>query len=208
MKDLFHGIALHDVGGFSKGDLFLIEDKGVGENLGHAFHLVVGSDDEVAAVGKFDEGVGEVAAAFDIEAIEGFIEEEDVGFLGEGAGDEGALLLAAGELVDLAMGDVTEIHGGDGFCGLGPIDFPEALEMAEVWEATHCYDIAHPDWEVALVAIDLGKVSNFTACFREGIFTPLDGAGLLFEESGEESDEGAFAGAVWAQEGEALAAVG
>jgi hypothetical protein len=208
MKGLFDGIAFHDFGGFSKGDLFLIEDESVGENLGHAFQLVVRSDDEVAAVGEINERVGEVAAAFDIESVEGFIEKEDVGFLGEGPGDEGSLLLTAGELVDLAVGNVTEIHGGDGFFGFGAINFTEALEMSEVREATHCYDVAHPDREVALMAIDLGKVSDFTTCLRDGIFTPLNGAGLLFEEPGEESDEGAFSGAIWAEESKTLPAVG
>ena len=73
MKGFFYRIAFHDFGGFSKGDLFLVEHEGVSEDLGHAFELMVGGDDEMAAVGKFDERVGEVAAAFDIEAVEWLI---------------------------------------------------------------------------------------------------------------------------------------
>ena len=149
-----------------------------------------------------------MAPALDIESVEGFIEKEDVGFLGEGPGDESPLLLTAGELVDLAIGNVAEIHGGDGFFGFGVINFTKALEVAEVGEATHCNDVAHADREVALVTIDLGKVGDFTARLGNGIFTPLDGPGLLFEKPGEEPDEGAFPGTIWSEEGKALAAVG
>jgi len=41
------GIACHDLGGGAEGNLFLVEDKSVCENVGHAFELVMGGDDEV-----------------------------------------------------------------------------------------------------------------------------------------------------------------
>lgn len=122
-----HGLAHHDFGGRAKGDLLLIEDEGVREDFSHAFELVMGSDDEVPAFGEVDEAVGKMAAAFDIESVEGFIEQENVSFLGEGAGDVSALLLSAGELVDLAVSDVAEVHGGDRFLGLFQIHFSETL---------------------------------------------------------------------------------
>ena len=41
MKGLLDRVAFHDFGGFPKGDLLLVEDESVGENLGHAFELVM-----------------------------------------------------------------------------------------------------------------------------------------------------------------------
>lgn len=207
MKGFFDGLASHDLDGLAERDLLLVEDEGVGEDLRHAFELVMGSDDEVAAVGQVDKGIGEMTTAFDIESVEGFIEKKDMSFLGEGPGDEGALLLAAGELIDLAMGDVAEVHGRDGFFGFFAIYFVEAFKMAEMGEASHCHDIADPNREMALMAIDLGEVGDFASCFRDGIFPPLDGSGLLREKPGEKSDEGAFARSVWTEEGKALTAV-
>ena len=97
-----------------------------------------------------------MAAAFDVESIERLVEEEDVGLLGKGAGDEGSLLLAAGELVDLPVGNIAEIHGGDGLLGFFLIDFFKTLEVSDVGKASHCDDIAHPDGELALVMVGLG----------------------------------------------------
>lgn len=207
VKSLADGLAHHDLGSGAEGDLLLVEDEGVGEDFGHAFELMMRGDDEVSTFGEVDEAVGKVAAAFDVETVKGFIEKKDVGLLGEGAGDVSSLLLAAGELVDLAVGDVAEVHDGDGFFGLFAVNLSEAFKVAEVWEAAHRDDVADSDREVALVLIHLGEVGDFASRFGDRVFTPVDDAGLLFEQSGEEPNEGAFSGTVWAEEGETLAAV-
>ena len=41
MKGVFDSIALHDFGSRAKGDLFLIEHKGVCENVSDTFELVM-----------------------------------------------------------------------------------------------------------------------------------------------------------------------
>ena len=48
MKSIFDGVAVHDFERGAKGHLLAIENKGVGENLGHAFELMMGGNDEVA----------------------------------------------------------------------------------------------------------------------------------------------------------------
>ncbi len=149
-----------------------------------------------------------MAAAFDVESIERLVEEEDVGFLGKGAGDEGSLLLAAGELVDLPVGNIAEIHGGDGLLGFFLIDFLKTLEVSDVGEASHCDDIAHPDGEVALVMVGLGKVGYLFSEGCEWLLAPVECSVLRIEESGEEADERGFACAIGAKESEPLAAVG
>ena len=160
----------------------------------------------MAGFAEIDEACGEVAAAFDIESVERFIEKKDVGFLSEGAGDVSALLLPAGELVDLSFGNVAEFHGGDGFFGLFSIDFSEAFEVAEVGEATHRDDVADTEREVALVLIDLREVGDFAASVGDVFIAPVDVAGLVFQESGEKTNEGAFSSAIWAEKGQALSA--
>ena len=149
-----------------------------------------------------------MAAAFDIESIERLVEEEDVGLLGKGAGDEGSLLLAAGELVDLPVGNIAEIHGGDGFLGFFLIDFFKTLEVSDVGKASHRDDIAHPDGEVALVMVGLGKIGYFFSEGCEWLLAPVECSVLRGEESGEEADERGFACAIGAKESEPLAAVG
>ena len=149
-----------------------------------------------------------MAATFDVESVERFVEKKDVGFLGECPGDVGALLLAAGKLVDLAIGNVAKIHGGNGILGFIPVDFPEAFEVSEVGETPHRDDVSNPDGEMTLMLVDLRKVSDFASSFGNRILTPVDDTGLLLEKTGQESNEGAFSCAVWSQKGEALTAVG
>ncbi len=47
VKSVLHHVAGHDLGSRTEGDLLLIEDKRVSEDLGNAFELVVRRDDQV-----------------------------------------------------------------------------------------------------------------------------------------------------------------
>lgn len=202
-----NGFPGHDLGSGAKGNLTLVENEGVRENFGHALELVVGRNDEVTARGEVDQRVRKVAPALDVEAVERFVEQKDMGLLGEGPGNEGALLLAAGELVNLPVGNVAQLHRGNRFLGFFTVELTETAKVPEVGEAPHRHDIADPDRKMTLVLIDLGKVGDFAAGFRNGTFPPAEGAGLGCQESGQEPDEGAFACTIGTQKGEALAAM-
>lgn len=197
-------IAGHDLGSGPEGDLLLIKHKSVGEDLGDAFQLVVGGDDEMAGFRQIEKAVGEMAAAFDIESVKRFVEKKNVGFLREGAGDESTLLLSAGKLIDLAVGNVAELHRCDGLLGFFAVDFFEATEMTDVWKATHRDNITNANGKVALMVIDLRKVSDFLAEGGERLLPPVELSFLRREKTSEQSDEGAFARAVGTEEGEAL----
>ena len=66
------------------------------------------------------------AAELGVEVGEGFVEEQDLGFQDDGAGDGDALLLAAGEFAGQAVfeageADEAEFFGGAGF-GFGAFE--------------------------------------------------------------------------------------
>jgi len=85
------------------------DDDFVGEFEG--FLLVVGDENggEVDAFVEFAEPAAEFLADFGVERAEGFVEQEDFGLGGEGAGEGDALALAAGELVGPTVGDAGEL---------------------------------------------------------------------------------------------------
>ena len=95
MKGLFHGLTFHDFDCLAKLNLPLIENERVGEDLGEAFQLVVGSDDEMSAFGEIHQGPGKMAATFNVESVERFIEKKDMSLLGQSPGYESPLLLPA-----------------------------------------------------------------------------------------------------------------
>ena len=45
----------------------------------------------------------------DVDAGEGLVEQDDAGVLGQGAGEEDALALAAGQLADLALAELLHV---------------------------------------------------------------------------------------------------
>ncbi len=86
-------------------------------------------DDVVEVVGDekdADAGLGEVAKlladfaeGWEVEAGGGFVEEEGVGVVNEGAGDEEAAGFAGREFVEPAVGQVSDFEAGHGLGGGG-----------------------------------------------------------------------------------------
>src|SRR5688500_1503513 len=80
--------------------------------------------------------VGEEIEHFDlvVDVEEGrrLVEQQHVGLLGQRHGDPDALALAAGQLVDRAVGDVERVGGGEGFGDGGVILWGPATEPALV----------------------------------------------------------------------------
>lgn len=173
MKGRLHAFVSHHLAGRSKGHLATIENEGVRENLGDVFQLMMGSHDQMAAAGEFEKRVSKMGPAFDIETIEWFVEEKDVSFLGQGAGNEGSLLLAARELVDLPVGNPPEVHGLKCLIGFFLINLPEATEMTEMGKTSHGHDIANADGKMTLVLIDLGKVGDLPSGPGERMTAPF-----------------------------------
>lgn len=155
--------------------------------------VIVGGDEahargrEVAAEEFHDDAAVEV-----IEAGGGFVEEEDGGFLDEGAGDGGALLLSAGKGGGQAVGEGVEAEEGEVFFGAGAhLGAGQAGERADELE----------------VAADGGEREEVELLENEAKGTALeggvgraaagedDGAGGGAEVAGDEFQEGAFTAA-------------
>jgi hypothetical protein len=102
------------VGDGTEGDLVAADEEDVVEIAGDGLQVVMAGDEEAAFGGKFFEESAQILLRRLVEAGEGFVEQQDMRFLSERTGDEGPLLLAAGEGADLAILEVAEFHAGQG----------------------------------------------------------------------------------------------
>lgn len=187
-------------GGTDLFDLAVIQD-GYPIAERHGFVLVVGDVDECGSelalqCSKF--GL-EFLAQLEVEGTERFIEQEHAGLIDDGAGEGDALTLAAGELVGFASGeraDAGEIEHaidsgenlgfGQGFHAQAELDILADVEVGE--EGVVLEDGI--DW--AQVGWGLGN--GF------GIELDITGVGLF--EAGEDAEQGGFAAAGRAEQGE------
>jgi hypothetical protein len=178
------------------------EDDTVGD--GEGFFLVVGDVDGGAAGGFADSADfgAHFEAELGVEIGEGLVEEEAIGLGGEGAGESGTLLLAAGEGIGFAVGIAIELDEVKDF-----IDALAARSMIAVFQAWAEIDVladGHVGPEgVILKAHD--SAALFGAEFSDVAAVKEDSAGGGGEEAGDDAEEGAFAAAAGAEEEKELA---
>src|SRR4030042_3323229 len=96
--------------GLAEGDDLSVQADGMVEAAGHAREVVSGDQEGLALSAQVVEEVEEVVLAGGVHAGEGLVEKEDAGLLGQRTGDEHPPLLAAGQLADLAAGQVDQAH--------------------------------------------------------------------------------------------------
>jgi hypothetical protein len=171
---------------------------------------VVGDEQEggfLLAVEAGEQGV-ELFAEGGVERGGGFVEDEQVGFGDEGAGEADALELAAGEFADHAAGDGVEIEQPEGAVDGVVVGGPEALGEVQVGGAAGGDDFADIGGEAAEGELgDLGEVADAApvAEVGEGGVPEGDGAGAGGEQAEERAQEGGFAGAVGADDADVVA---
>src|SRR3989304_1592633 len=78
----------------------LVEEQGQVEAGGHAGEVVSSHEESLPFVAQLLEKVNHVVLRGRVQAGHGLVQEQDVRLAGQGAGDEHAPLLAAGELAD------------------------------------------------------------------------------------------------------------
>ncbi len=157
-----------------------------------------GEEDGFAAGGEGADLGPEGAAGLDVHADGGLVEEDDVGVAGEGEGEEGALLLAAGEIAELLVHDAVEAGDadelGDGH-GRGIVAAEEVDVLADVEHLGGVADLEHGS--------DAGAGGGVAGVSAEDAGAAGGGGG----EAEQEADGGGLAGAVRAEQGDDLAGV-
>lgn len=96
-------------------ELAIDEEPGLGGELGGPVHIVHGEEDGGAPLVEPGDEAGELGLVADIEVGGGFVEDEEGGGLGEGAGDGDALGFSAAQGGKRAISEGGEFGVGEGF---------------------------------------------------------------------------------------------
>jgi hypothetical protein len=180
------------------------EGQLIGDAAGEA-HLV-GDQDEIAAFGsKFGDHVEDFGGHFRIEGGGGFIEEEELGADGHGAGDGDALLLAAGEFGGALVGMGFQLEPAEQVEGLIPglargelvDDFEGEGEVAEGGEVGE---------EIVVLKNEPGSeavlAKGFVMGERECLAAHVNLSGGGEDEAAEDAEQRGFSAAGRADEDE------
>ena len=194
-----------DLGWRALGDDAAIEADDPGEVGGDGVDLVGGHEDGHALVIKLVEEVHDLVAGLDVDAGGGFVEEEEPGVAYEGPGEEGALLLAAGELPDVPTSEMEDAESGHDFLGASDLSGGVPREERLVHGCAHEHDFPDGDGEVPVNSLQLGDVADVGASRAEGDAVDEDPAGEESNCAEDDSEDGALAGAAGAEESDEVA---
>jgi hypothetical protein len=172
----------------------------------------VGDDDEgeVLFTVQVDEELGEVRGGGAVERAGGFVGEEEFGLVDEGAHDGDALAFAAGELAgsvfkSRAEGDAIEEFAGavrgagaEGAVFGGECGDEDVFEDGALGQKVMALE---DEADLAVAEVGEGEVVES----GEVLAIEADGAGGGAVEGADDIEEGAFAGAGWADDGEGIA---
>ena len=170
------------------------------------------SDDEAGALDhEAVEGFLDEAFRLGIDAGGGFIEDEDGGIFEESAGDGDALFFADAEFDAAFTDDRAEAFGEaiDEFAGIGGGEGGEELVVGgEGFTEEEIFADGAIEEEAFLGDHPDGGAEGIFGEGAEGALIDEDFAVIEFVEAGEEVNEGGFAGAGLADEGDGLASLG
>lgn len=149
-----------DVRGGAGGDeaAFVEEEEVVGEGGGEVEVVAGGEDGKVALAGEAAEELPQAGLVVEVEEGAGLVEEEGLGFLGEGAAEEDALALTAGEFFEGAVEEVGQVQQLGGFADDLEVAGGFGAEGAEVGGAAGAEDFG--DGLAGLVGGGLGEVGD------------------------------------------------
>lgn len=174
------------------GDASGFEEEGLGWELPD-FREVVGDveDGDAAAA----EALDDLGFGGGVECGEGFVEQEQLRFWREGASDGDALGFSAGEACGFAVAQGLSVDEGE--------HFVDAVAALGGWEMAEAEGDVLGDGAVGKERGSLGDEAYVAAAGRnedavvgveQGLVVEDDAALLGSGESGEDSEEGAFAG--------------
>jgi len=135
-----------------------------------------------------------------VQTAEGFVEQEDIRSLREGAGEEDALLLAAGEHADLAFRERQEVQFVQGRLHAFAVAGLGAAEETERGEAPLLHDFAHGDGKVPIHHLPLWQIGQARQHVLRVRVADADLPAFERKPAEDGAQEGAFSGAVGAHD--------
>ena len=175
-----------NIGGGAEGDEAMVEEQDEVELAGGEVEVVGGDHDGDLGCAEVIEEVEGGIEGGDIHAGEGFVHEEDVRLLGEGAGEEDALLLPTGEVADGTAAQVGDAHLAQALVNDLTVMRGGGLEPTLDIVTTHHDDVANGDREAPVDFFALGDVGHAVLVVAEGEAVDEDASG----GEGQEADKG------------------
>ena len=193
--------------------------NGVLDELHDAAGIGAHDEDAVGEVGGFFEVVGDeedgdvylapdlqkvalhLRAGLGIERAEGLVHDEDARFVGEGTSDGDALLHAAGEFMRIR---ILELREADHLQPLTRFGFGGELAFAAHLQAEHDVALYGEPWEEGVTLEDHAAIGTG---FTDVSAIEQSDTAAAFVKSGDDADEGRFAAARRADDGDELAAM-
>ncbi len=154
---------------------------------------------------EFEEEFEDVGAVGGVEVAGGLVGEDDGRTQDEGAGEGDALLLAAGELDGVVMHAIAEADAGEQLAGAGQavafgVEFVREENVFERGEGGD--ELIGLEDEADGLAADLGKLVLGQVADGGAVEMHVAGGGCV--EAGEQAEQGGFAAAGCAHDGDEL----
>ena len=196
VEDLFG----ENLGRGAEGNQGAVEAGHVGSAARDAGEVVGTEDDGGAFLLEFKDYVKEAVLGRGVEAGHGFVHQEEVRFVSQGAGQEDPAALPAGEFADEALAVLVHADPFQGKGGSLPVFVGDAVEEAPPGIASHEGDVGDGDREVPFDVFGLGHIAD--AFTLQGIFQTLDPHPALpgFNQPHDAFHQGGLAGTVGADD--------
>ena len=194
-----------DVGGRALGNDATVDADDLRQVGGDGVDLVGGHHDGHALVVKLVKEVHDVVTGLDVDSGGWFVKKKKPGTANEGTGEEDALLLSAGELPYVPvgeMGNAEALHDHPGVTALlGRVPREEWLAHG----GTHEYNFLHSDGEVPVNGIELGNVANGRPSGADGDAIKQDSAGEESDGAKDDTEQSGLTGTAWSEQSDEIA---
>lgn len=190
-----------DFTGGAVGDDAPVQKEGAGEVNGEYAYVVGAHDGGFALNAQAFECVEDHFLGGDIHMVEGFVQKEQIRVLGECSREHDSLLLAAGELAHLPLGEIGDFHCFQGRFNGVVIGAAGTSEPAHMGVAAHHHHLMDGNGETPVDAAALGNHRHAVPALAGGMAEDVDsafGEGFLAEDGFE---QGGLAGPVGAHQG-------
>ena len=175
-----------------------VEQHGAIAELRHAAQIVRGDQHHPPFIAKRTQQLDDGVLGIDVDAGEGFVEQNHPPVLGKRAGEEHPLLLAAGELADLALAEIAHADAGKCCCDRFMIRGFGNAHHVHVAIAAHHHHVLDENREVPVDVLALRHIGD-DVLFQRGIDRLAENCDLAPGEADEPHDrleQGGFAAAV------------